>query len=287
MYRMKYSIPFSFTLGVITLLGLPSCELNSSYQTQIESQQEIKITGSGTAYEPLKVLSAVYQNQNSNLRVTFLPSSQSSGGIAGTKKGLVNLGTVTRPPKDSEDDGTLVYQEVAQDALVVATHPSVKGVTNLSTEQLQAIYSGQVTNWQVLGGPDANIILLDRAEDESAKRLLRQHYLGTELQNSPDAVIMRHESDLIKAVQSTPYTIGTFSLANAVINKLSVNRLSLNNVEPTSENVEAGKYPMVRHLGIVYQSKPSKATQDLIDFAFSQKGAKSLRNSGFVPAYQE
>ena len=284
---MKYSISLSLTLGVITLLGLPSCQINSSYQTQIQSQQEIKITGSGTAYKPLKVLSAVYQNQESSLRVTFLPSSQSSGGIAGAKQGLVNLGAVTRPPKESEDNGNLVYQEMAQDALVVATHLSVKGVTNLSTEQLQAIYSGQITNWQVLGGPDANIILLDRPEDESAKRLLRQHYLGTELENAPDAVIMRHESDLIKAVQSTPYSIGTFSLANAITNKLPVNRLSLNNVKPTSTNVEAGKYPMVRHLGIVYQSQPSKATQDLIDFAFSQEGANHLRNSGFVPASQE
>ena len=82
-------------------------------------------------------------------------------------------------------------------------------------------------------------------------------------------------------------SIGTFSLANTITNQLPVNRLSLNNIEPTSVNVEIGKYPMVRHLGIVYQSQPSKATQDLIDFAFSQEGANYLRNSGFVPADQE
>ncbi len=181
----------------------------------------------------------------------------------------------------------MIYKQLAKDGLVVATHESVKGVSNLTTQQLKAIYSGAVTNWQELGGPNEEIVVLDRPEDESGKRLLREHYLGKELKNAPKAAIMRYEPELINALQNTPYSIGTFSLAYAISNKLPVNRLSLNGIEPTPENIKSGKYKMVRSIGVVWGTKPLEATQEYLDFAFSEKGAEILNNSGFVPSTEK
>jgi len=248
------------------------------------AQQEIKITGAATPYPAMKVLATAYGANTNNSNITFLPSSQSASGIAGVKSGLADIGTLTRKLKSGENDGSLVYQELARDALVVATNPSVTGVTNLQTEDLKAIYSGAVTNWQDLGGPDATIVVLDRPEDESAKRLLRQHYLGKELKNSPEVVILRHEKELIATIQNTPHSIGAFSLAYAISNQLPVNRLRLNGVEPTSANVQSGKYPMVRTLALVWSPTLSDDTQKFLDFTFSETGAKHLLNSGFVPS---
>ncbi len=275
-------------LGAIALSGVASCTSGnfSTSQVVVRGQEEIKVTGSGTAYAPLKVIANAYASQASNVKVIFLPHSQSSSGVVGAKEGLVNIGTVTRKPKPEEDDGSLGYQLLAIDALLVATHPSVGNISNLSTQELKAIYSGAVTNWQQLGGVDAEIIVLDRPEDESAKRLLRQYYLGDELNMSPNAVVLRHESDLIAAVQNTPHSIGAFSLAQAITNQLSVNHLSLNGVAATPENVKAGKYPMVRKLGIVFQKEDSGVTQDLINFAVSETGSQALVESGFVPTSQ-
>ncbi len=275
-------------LGAIALSGLASCTSSNSSTSQVvaRGQEEVKITGSGTAYAPLKVIANAYASQASNVKVTFLPHSQSSSGVVGAKEGLVNIGSVTRKPKPEEDDGSLGYQLLAVDALLVATHPSVGKISNLSTEELKAIYSGSVTNWQQLGGVDAEIIVLDRPEDESAKRLLRQYYLGDELKMSPNAVVLRHESDLIAAVQNTPHSIGAFSLAQAITNQLPVNHLSLNGVAATPENVKTGKYTMVRKLGIVFQNNASAVTQDLINFAVSETGKGALVESGFVPTSQ-
>lgn len=275
-------------LGAIALSGIPGCTSGNSSTSQVvlKGQDEIKITGSGTAYAPLKVIANAYTSQASNVKVTFLPHSQSSSGVVGAKEGLVNIGSVTRKPKPEEDDGSLDYQLLAIDALLVATHPSVGNISNLSTEELKAIYSGAVTNWQQLGGVDAAIIVLDRPEDESAKRLLRQHYLGDELKVSPNAVILRHESDLIAAVQNTPHSIGAFSLAQAITNQLPVNHLRLNGVAATPENVKAGTYPMVRKLGIVFQKNASGVIKDLINFAVSETGSQALVESGFVPTSQ-
>lgn len=277
-------------LGAIALVGLPSCTPNANNPpaaTQVQTQPEIKITGAATPYPALQILADAYKAKVENLQMVFLPSNQTQGGIVGVQEGLVDLGTVTRPLKPEEENGQLEYREIAKDALLVATHPSVEGVENLTTEQLKAIYSGQVTNWQEVGGPDTEIVLLDRPEDESAKKLLRQHYLGEDLQNSPDAVILRDESDLIATVQSTPSSIGAFSLAYAISHDLPVNRLKINGVEPNPENVRSGQYPMVRTLGIVYKPHPSESISGFLDLASSSEGSQMLLKSGFVPSTQE
>ncbi|KST66594.1 substrate-binding domain-containing protein [Mastigocoleus testarum] len=284
---MKNNILLSITLGIISLFGTNSCSSGNITKSEVQAQQEIKIVGSSSTYQAAKILATAYENKTGNVKLTFLPKSQSSSGIAGVKKGFVDIGTVSRTLKPEEDDTSVVYREFVQDALVVGIHPSVEGVRNLQTSQLKAIYSGRVTKWQDLGGSKGKIVVLDRPEDESGKRLLREYYLGKELQNAPEAVIMRHEPELVNALNNTPYSIGTFSLAYALSNKLSVKRLSLNNIEATTQNVLAGKYKMVRKLGIVYSKKPTPKTQGFVDFIFSEQGQEVLRRSGFVPSLEE
>ncbi len=252
-------------------------ELNS------QASETITIIGASTPYPAIELLAEAYGTAVGDIQIKFLDSSQSSGGIAGVKEGLVDLGTVTRAPKPDEVDKNLTHREVAKDALLVATHPSVEGIENLTTEDLQAIYSGQAINWQVFGGPDAEIVVLDRAEDTSAKRLLRQYYLGADLENSPNSIMLRQESDLIEALQNTPHSIGVVSRAKFITDELALNSLNLDGVAPTPENLNSGEYAMHRNLGIVWYGEPDQKTQGFIDFIFSPTGADILKQAGFAP----
>ena len=276
---------FATILIAISTTYLYSCTARTENPTEdVARQEEVKLIGSSSTYPALKGLAKAYQEESKTAEVTFLPKSQSESAIVAVKKGIVDLGSVSKKLEQEEESEAIKYQELAKDALIVATHPSVEGVTDLETEELKGIYSGEITNWQEVGGPDQEIIVVDRPEDESGKRLLREYYLGQELENAPEAVIMRHEGELITAVKDTPYSIGAFSLANAITNDLPVNRLSLNGVEPTADNVEAGEYEMVRHIGLVYNSEPSSETQNFLDFMFSEAGAEELRQKGFIPS---
>ncbi|OCR02654.1 phosphate ABC transporter substrate-binding protein [Oscillatoriales cyanobacterium USR001] len=274
------------TTGSI-LLSLTSCTpITITVQENVESpaQQTVKISGSGSVYPALKILTKAYEKKVKNIQFIFFPANQSAGGIDGVKKSLVDIGTVTSQLKTEDNNGQITYRKIAQDALVVATHQSVKGVKNLQTKDLQEIYSGAIANWQDLGGPDAKIIVLDRPEDESAKKLLRKHYLGKDLKITSSAVLLSQEADLIRSVQDTPYSIGYFSLAYATANNLPLNRLSLDNIAPTVENVKKGKYLMVRNIGIVFKTTPSQTVQEFINFISSQEATKDLLQSGFAPS---
>lgn len=277
-------------LSAIALLGLPSCMTTSSSvpaptapQTVATSTQaSIKVGGSSSTLGLIKVLQTHYEATAKNVKITQLEPGQSENIIDGIKQRVVDLGAISKALKPEENDGSLESREVANDAILVATHPSVTGVKNLTTEDIKGIYSGSITNWKQLGGTKAKIVLPDRPEDESAKRLLRKHYLGKDLKSSPEAVVLRKEGELIQAIQSTPYSIGAFSLAHAISNKLPVNRLSLNGVEPTRENVKAGKYPMLRTISIVWHKNPSEATQELIQYISSPPGINAMEQSGFI-----
>ncbi|MFM9263807.1 substrate-binding domain-containing protein [Tychonema sp. BBK16] len=277
-------------LSAIALLGLPSCKTTSdSVPTTIvpktvakSTETSIKLGASSSTLGLIKVLQTNYEATAKNVKITQLEPGKSENIIDGIKVRLVDIAAISQILKPGDNDGNLESLEVAHDALVVATHSSVTGVKNLTTEDMKGIYSGTITNWQQLGGTDAKIVLLDRPEDESAKRLLRKYYLGNDLKSSSEAVVFRKEGELIEAIQSTPYSIGIFSLAHAISHKLLVNRLSLNEVKPTQENVKAGKYPMVRTISIVWHKNPTEATKGLIRYISSPSAMNAMEQSGFI-----
>jgi phosphate transport system substrate-binding protein len=285
-YQRLVSVLLQFCLGfaLVNLIACNSTPNLSASNVTAAAEQKITVVGSSSSAGALNLLSAAYEAKVKTVKTTFLPNSQSSSNITAVKNQLVDIGGSSHMPKPEEKSDQIQAREIAQDLLVVATHNSVTGVSNLSTEDLKAIYSGKVTNWKELGGADADIVVLDRPEDESAKKLLRKHYLGADLKTTSKAVVLKHENELIQTLQDTPYSIGAFSLANALSNKLPVNRLSLDNIASTPENFANGKYPMVRSVVLVWSKTPSPATQGLLDFIFSSEGQKALKDAGFVAA---
>jgi phosphate transport system substrate-binding protein len=274
-------------LGTLLLLGMSGCNPTTqnptpTQQSSEQSQSSVKVGGSSSALSLVNTLSELYRVKNPTVKLNLLEPGQSENAIAGVKQKILDVAAITKKLAPEENDGTLIFREVAQDGLLVATHESVTGVTGLTTAQLQSIYSGQATNWKEFGGPDAPIVVLDRPEDESAKKLLRKHYLGKELKNASTAIILRKEGELIQSLQSTPYSIGAFSLAHAISKKLTVNRLSLDNVAPTVETIKNGQYKMLRTIGLVSRKDPSEATQSLIQYIDSAEGRQQMEAVGYV-----
>ncbi len=267
---------------IAMLLVIFSCAINTNGNISNQAQQEIKISGYSSVYPALKVLADAYEVKNPNTKVSILTPTKSEVSIAGVKDGLLDIGTLSWEFKPEEKEDKLEYYLLAKDALLVATHPSVTNIMNVTTEQLKGIYSGKIENWKDLGGSDAKIVVLDRAENEHAKYLLRKYYLGQDLKISSEVVVLRNESEVIAAIQNTPYSISAFSLAYAISNNLPVNRLSLNGVEPSIENIKNNKYQMVRPIGITIKKSPTKPVQKFVNFAMSQAGKEELAKYSFV-----
>lgn len=276
---------FAILLGMTAVTSMNGCEFGSNLDNQTtirpQQKQEIKISGSGSAYAPLEVLAAAYEEKKPNTKIVFEPSSQTSGAVRSVKDGLINIGVASRDLTLEESQG-IQYRVILKDALVVATHENVKGVKNLNTDELKAIYTGEINNWQRLGGPDSKIIVLDRAEDEASKIILRKHYLGEDLQVTSKAALMLKQKHVVQTLINTPDTIGYFSLFQAIGKKLAINTLSLDGVEPTIANVKNGKYKMTRNIRIIWKAESSEASRQFIEFISSKEAVKKLKAAGYI-----
>ncbi|MEM1171300.1 MAG: substrate-binding domain-containing protein [Cyanobacteria bacterium P01_H01_bin.35] len=264
-------------MGILTVATVTSCTGNSDFQET--AQKEIKIGGSSEGYPIMEILADAYENNS--IEFTFMPSSQSSGGIRGVKDGLINIGVISKEVKAVETPENFKYIPIAKNFLVLITNENVKGVSNLSTEQIQGIYNGTISNWKELGGPDANIVLLDIPEDETEKQILRENILGENLQVISTAIIFQEDDEILEAVATTPYSIGVIPNSEE-LKEFTINILSINNTFPKKVNIQNGKYKMSQTIGIVFSPQPTSGTQEFIDFILTQEAKEKLELVNYI-----
>lgn len=280
----RVSAVFSFCLAVLMsvvfALTLTGCGNNDVKQTKVDKPQTIRITGSSTCLPLLRILTTEYNKKHPNIRFLYLPGAHSPAGIQGAAKGTLDIGAVSRDLKPDEKELGLEYIKLSNDGLAIATHKDL-AVSSLTTEDIIKIYSGETSSWVALGGADAPIVVLDRAEDESAKVILREYVLG-DITIVQSAIVMFLETDIISALQTTPYCIGYCSLGAIISDNLPVNVLTLDGVTPSVSSIQNGTYKMVRPMGIVLKKNPDAATRAFADWAKGKEAAKILDSKGYA-----
>jgi phosphate transport system substrate-binding protein len=272
-------------LSAITLLGGCTTAPPSTTEIQNSSQSPattISIGGSSETYSALELLTDAYKVENKGIEFKFLPPSQSSGAIEGVKQNTIDVGGVSRAIAADESGAQLQYLPLVETPLVVVVHNSVTNVTNLSADQLRAIYKGDLNNWQQLGGPDAAIVLLDFTEEENEKQVLRQAYLGDDLKITPQAVVFSEDEELMDTVGNTPFSVAVLPVEDE-LEDLPVKVLSIDGVASSADTLQAGTYKMKLPMGIVLPKAPEPEVQAFIEFVTGTQGTQVLLTAGLRP----
>lgn len=264
-------------MGLLTAATLSGC--TNSSDRPVTPKASIRMGGSSEGYPVLEILAEAYENEATE--ITFAPSSQSSGGIAGVKDKAIDIGIVSRQPTATENTDNIQYLAIVTNPMVLVTNESVEGVKNLNTDQIKGIYSGAIANWQELGGPDGEIILLDLAEDENEKEILREYYLGENLKITPKAIVFAEDDEILEALVATSFSIGLIALSKEV-EDFPVNILNINGFAPTVANMKSGEYKLTQTIGIVFLPQTESSTQDFINFIQSEKAKKKLEEAGYI-----
>lgn len=263
-------------------LGIASCS-NGADDQRLETAT-LKLGGSAEAYEVLEQLTEAYQQQNPNIEFSFFSPSQTIGGIRGVQASELDIGGLSRKLTAEETAQGLSYVPLTEVPLVVVVHESVTGVTDISADQIRAIYSGKISNWQEIGGPDADITLLDFTEDENEKQVLRETYLGKDLEITPQAIVFAEDDELIDSIAVTDYSMATVPLEEELA-ELPLNILSIDGIEPSPENIQAEKYAMTLPLGLVLPKLPSPEAESFSQFISSVEGQQIIE--GFAEESEE
>lgn len=282
---------FAIVLSLVLCIGiLAACGTNDSTPTTAptadttepaaaELSGNVNVNGSTSMGDVIAALTEGFNEANPDVTINYTGSG-SGAGITGVLDGTCDLGLSSRALTDDEKSQGAVENIIALDGVAVVVNPE-NTVTDLTTEQIAQIFTGEITNWSELGGADAEIAVFGR-ENGSGTRSAFEEIVGVE-----DACVYTNEysstGDVIGNVASNPNAIGYASLS--AVNE-TVTAVNVNGVAPSEATVLDGTYEIQRPFVIVTVegTELSAEAQAFLDYAMSAEVADIIAAAGAVSA---
>lgn len=239
---------------------------------------KITLAGSTSMEKLCNAMAEAFMEKYPN--VTVSPEFTGSGaGLESLAKGTVDIGDASRALSDDEKASGAVENIVAIDGIAVVTDTE-NTVSDLTSDQLKQIYTGEITNWSDLGGADENIVVIGREAGSGTRDAFE------ELNDVKDACKYAQELDstgaVLAKVAATPGAIGYVSLD--VVDD-TVKALQLNSVDATEENILAGTYVLQRPFVMATMgeiSEQNELVQAFFDFIHSEEGQSVIQSVGLI-----
>ena len=251
---------------------------SSAAEATTDLSGTISLAGSTSMEKLCEAMSESFMEKYPNVTVT-VEYTGSGAGLESLNAGTIDIGNASRNLKDDEKSGGAVENIVAIDGIAVIVDKD-NTVTDLTTDQLKQIYTGEVTNWKDLGGNDEAIVVIGR-ENGSGTRSAFEELLEVE-----DSCQYAQELDstggVLAKVASTPGAIGYVSLD--VVDD-SVQAVSLNSVEANEENILAGDYILCRPFVMATMgeiSEQNELVQAWFDYVESEEGQAVISGLGLI-----
>ena len=168
----------------------------------------------------------------------------------------------------SANAGALTHQMVGLNAFAVQVSPST-GLTSISVDDLTRVFSGEVTNWQQIGGANLAVLALRLPDGTPAFRDLQAVLLDPEgAQIAPGVLAMGDEAGITASVNQFPGSIAVVSAAaaNADLTIPVAGSCGLA-VAPTPFNIISGDYPLLRPVMATYGGAAPQSVTDFFDAA--------------------
>ncbi len=232
----------------------------------------LSVAGSTTVAPPAQDLADAFEAMYPETRID-VQGIGSSAGMKMLNEGGCEIGMASRELKQKELDWGLEPIAIAYDGIAVVVNPA-NGVAELSTEQIQSIFKGEITNWSEVGGADEEILVVSR-EDGSGTRGAFEEILkleGDEGSMVVESALIAEGNGAVKAnIASKAQAIGYISLG--IVDE-TVKAVKVDGAEATVANIKSGAYAVSRPLNMATKGQMSDLAQAYLDFVMSPEGQK-------------
>ena len=281
---------FLATMAVVLTVGIfTGCGGNNSKEEADKSRKEISgsITLAGsTALQPLaEQIGKTFSEKNPKVTINV------QGGGSGTGLNLVLQGTsnignsdVTAESKlDADKAKQLVDHKVCAIGFAVVANPNV-GVDSLTKEQIQKIFTGEITNWKDVGGSDMKINVINRTKSSGTRATFKDTVMGGKEEKEGLGTTQDSNGNVENAIKSTDGAISYLALSYLTDSvKNNVKALKIENVEASSENIISGKYPFWSYEHMYTKGEAKDVAKEYIDYVLSDENKETIKKLGYIP----
>jgi phosphate transport system substrate-binding protein len=247
--------------------------------------QAVELNWSGcevsrTAY--INDLAPAFETQT-GIRINLLTGADSTRGIHDVHSGKADIGSTSRDSLAHEHRDTgIELVPVAWNALRIIVSRD-NSVTNLSLDQLQAIFSGKTTNWSELGGDKHNIEVYVYQQDNSAAGRIRDILFTDNRTKIKSSRTFDVYESLVLALIKNPHAIAISDDSHVDTPNLKI--VAVNGVMPSVENLKSGDYGLYSPLYLAYNPSSSKidSIRNFISYLNSKAARAIMRSNGVVP----
>lgn len=187
----------------------------------------------------------------------------------------------------NEKGVTLIEKKIAKDALTFIVNPS-NPVNSLTVEQIQGIYTGDITRWDEVGGKAETMTPYVRDRNSGSQEKFETMVMsGLKIKDFPEMQIGKtmmtpyYQIEYDKTgIAFTPFYYYSVIVANDRIKGLAVNGIVM-----TKENIANGTYPYISDVYVAVRSDIDKTSTAyrIFEFLTTKGGQKIVEESGYVP----
>ena len=269
-------------------------------ESELIIKENIPVMDGATALYPIYsgFAKAVYPKEFIDVKTgyeknDYLKCSTTTGAYKKIVTGEADIIFAALPSEEqkrfAEDNGVeLIYTPIGKEAFVFFVN-SKNPIDDISLEDIQKVYSGEITEWSKFGVKGiGDIKAFQREEGSGSQSTIQQLMAGKSLMTPPkeDVIdgmggIIEKTSDYKNFKNAIGYSFRFYS--TEMVKNNNIKLLSINGVYPSLENIENGTYPIASYFYAVTRSDADENVLKLLEWITGEQGQKIVEMTGYTP----
>ncbi|BAY82655.1 hypothetical protein NIES267_21390 [Calothrix parasitica NIES-267] len=241
--------------------------------TAVPNGTKIRVDGSTSMMRANEALKQRFEKEYSGTNVE-LATSGTDEALKALEEGKIDIAAIGRglTPEQLEKSG-FEQQLLRREKIAIVVGKDNPFKRDLDNRLFTRIYTGEITNWSELGGPNKEIRVIDRPEFSDTREAFKNYPLFKGRLKTGSTATQLDSDDPAEVVNKLGDDGIGFVLANQV-EELgdNVRILSMHKVSPTDP-----RYPYSQPLVYIFKKNPSEAVKNFIGFSTAEPGQEALQ----------
>ena len=242
---------------------------------------QIAVEGSSTVLPITQAAAEAFSQENPDVRIS-VGGAGTGDGFEAFCAGETQISDASRPidpeeevPACEENGVEYIEIPVAYDGISVVVNPQNDFASDITMEELKTLWEpaaeDRITSWSQVRSewPDQEMTLYGPGTESGTFDYFTDEVVGEEGASRSDYQASEDDNVLVQGVSGDPNSLGYFGFSYYETNQDTLKALAVDGVEPNTQNIRSGDYPLSRPLFIYVSTQAleeNRAVEPFVDF---------------------